>query len=1519
MMEGTTESTGQIELAEQAAEQLFKARARKEYPDFEPEGLEQAQAAVLRLGLLLDELPGAIATALEAARESGELLSSDRLQGLSEMVQNADDVEATQVRFVLRPNELLLCHNGHPVRLRHVLGLATPWLSTKGDEGVSIGRFGVGLMTLRSLSKVMEVHCHPYHVRLGESGLSTAEEPELPPGLNEPGWTVFRVPLNADTVRQEELEAWLDRWGHSALLFLNHVTRVVLIGSEGSIVRELSLFRRDEGEISIHEPHSARAISRQQVQAGDGRSWLVYSEEASTPEGVLRARKATGETTPVAVALPLNEVDSGQIHAGLPVVSTRLPLYANAQFDPLASRRDVADTKWNESLIPLVSELWSRAAVDLFSSNPMAAWRAMPIPESIDIETGSPFVERLERAIVERAVGWLASNLSFTVPGRGEITLPRLAVAAQALEGILTEEETAGLAQLPATLPFGARDTSGTWRSVLTKWREAGAELPKPVSVKEALALLGDEARPVDRTISLVAAAVNEKLSDRLVELPCVVAEAGRHIVPPMEDSMEALAAERSILSEQLGVVTLIHPGHLGNGRAAGTVLEWLRNCGALVNASDDRVVVRRIAAAGKAGRKMRKPLTDEQVQALRGAFESLDPDERSELGPAVGQAILLDAYLYELRGRRRQRRSVSAHPADAYLSKGIDREPDGFAVAAERAPGIIWLHDRYARVIRSPAGRQGVGALKFLRLLGAETAPRLRQHPRLSKRFANERLGLPRVFPGNPPSRSLEMQALRATFTLSDRDCPELQGVIWDISKVRERSHRRKRAGSLLATMGRAWERTFSDFSEVDAANDYHTWQGRGSVPAVWLWDAGEVAWLDDESGKPRQPRELWIRTPGTEAIYGHNSPDFLHGDLFSPARGEALASLGVSGDPSRSELVNRLKELRDPSGIPAGTTGQHMIAEAGIVYRALAESLVVGTSTSDLTQSQLRTEFGRRPGLLLTDHGWLPSSSVFRGPPILGSYGAFAPSIEGAGPLWSLLSLREPGADECIDAIRGIARGRHSPSNSQQTILLESLRALARQPEAARSPEQRRKLTTLPLWTSVGWMRERPVFATSDSALIAGLKDRIALWEPGGELEQFRSLLNPLRVKEISAGEAKLVELTQAAKDEESTDFFRLAVQQLQEDLGRNEPELALSLKVNWDLLMELDVWIHPTLALSVPVEQGEVIEMLQCHIRAKVDLEKKSVFVRARPDLSTMDGAGRALAELFRGEPRRIAMAWRIACDRADAGREASPLELAEEWAGRQQAENEEAIRKRTETLSEAIAARHQGNRTQARNGNEGSGRQESHGGEADDKPPAPPRVLVEPEFLRLTDPDGRIEEGKDGARRKKGRRTKLVEPSPKSKSPSNRVPVREYSDLDKEAVGMELVKKVLGSDLGGIEDIRSQRGVGADAVDELRRFYELKVSAGAEPDQVTLTNAEVQRALSTEDFFLVVVSGVERSETRPSVRILVDPLKQLQPTDRGEITLSGVRSSTSLNYEFSLIDDTENSSAQDKFED
>ena len=63
----------------------------------------------------------------------------------------------------------------------------------------------------------------------------------------------------------------------------------------------------------------------------------------------------------------------------------------------------------------------------------------------------------------------------------------------------------------------------------------------------------------------------------------------------------------------------------------------------------------------------------------------------------------------------------------------------------------------------------------------------------------------------------------------------------------------------------------------------------------------------------------------------------------------------------------------------------------------------------------------------------------------------------------------------------------------------------------------------------------------------------------------------------------------------------------------------------------------------------------------------------------------------------------------------------------------------------------------------------------------------------------------------------------------------------------------------------------------------------------------------RAATDPNFVLVVVSGIEGADARPTVRVFLEPLKQLQPgTDEGMINLSGVRGSQSLVYEFELGD-------------
>ena len=1508
---GTDHFDGTV-LAQEAATELFNDRSSDAVAIYEPKNSREAAAAVRVFGEMFDRLPGKISSALEDARESGSLLSGDRFQGLAEIIQNADDAGASEIRMVMRPADLLVTHNGEPVRLHNVLGFAIPWLSTKGGETTTTGRFGIGLMTLRSLSTTIEVHCPPFHVQLGDPTISPIERLKLPESFEDDGWTTLRIPLEEGVASPKEVEAWLGDWDDAGLLFLRHVRRIVLLSLEGATIRELAVSRHAAGELVVDESPKKRVVSRERVETSEGRSWLVYRGDAMSPPGVVRARKATGLTTPVSVAFSLHSSSSGELYAGLPVSTTRMSLFASAQFDPLTNRTGFAGTDWNRALVPVVAELWSQAAVDLFRRSPKEAWHSMPTAELSEGFTDSWIVDSLEKEVDARASQWLASRLSFNVPGQGDVRLKQLAVEEQPLEEILSESEVCKLAHLPATLPARIRDRTGKWRAVLEGWRLAGANLPMPVSVEDALSLLYDETRSIDSTVALVAAALGENLDERLLALPCVIDRDGRRLVPPTGDSPLAIAEQASLLAEQLGIVTLLNDVYHSDNLAARTVLSWLNECGALIDGSDNRAVLRRLASAGKSRRTMVTPLTDEQARALREAFELLDVADRRELGPDVGRAILLEAYTFD--GKRQ--RTMNVRPVDAYLPRAIDRGPDSFPRAAGQTPGLVWLSDKYDEVLRSPIGRRGVGAQRFLRLLGTEIVPRIRSHPGLQQRYSGSRKGLPKSVAQGPEARKRAMEERTATYTLGDFDSPDLKAVAEDISRERLRRRRRERAAALLSSLSRAWERQLTEFAEVDSASDYMQWQLKDPIAAFWLWEVGEIAWLDDESGRTRRPMDLMVRTQGNVAIYGDSSREYLHKDLCGSNLSAVLSAIRVSGDPNRSELTNRLRRLRDGDiGEDEQLSTSSLAQEVAVIYKALAHDFESPASRSDLSIAQVREEFQRGEGLVHTNVGWLPPASVFAGPKVFGGYAAFAPSVEGTEPLWRRLNLRNPSSADCIKVINRIARKRNGPSDDDRTILLETFRLLASSYEDGNSvplPRMRR----LALWTNRGWARERPVYVTDDPVLAEGLKDRIALWEPGGDLSQFRSLLGPLDIEEIRTENADVIDPDLSFDDPDATKLFRSALTVLRDDLARNDPELAGGLRVFWDTLHDFTVRVHPSLFLKVHLGTDESSQGYATAADARVDRNRQAVFIRDWKALARVDGVGRALAALFEGNTRSVAQAWLAAWDRAEENFQARPIELAQQQASRDKERVEQQLANRITAFSERTSA----NRAEFKESATPQSTTKASIGRNDGTPRAielgPLRKLVDPNSLRIVDRRGRIETGTPSTQQQSRHVGSLREPTDDSSPPRNRTPLQGFSSLDRENLGVALVRKLLSSDDDQIVDLRTQRGVGADAVDSMRRFYELKVSSGAEPDYVSLTHSEFQRAMRDPDFFLIVVSEIEGAAARPKIRVLLDPLRQLRMSSNSTMTLSGVRSAEkSLVYDFEPTDEADSSTEKE----
>ena len=350
---------------EEAARLLFQDPAAR--IDFTARSESEAKRAVEELARLFEAAPGVFTAALDGARAGAETLTTDRLQGLAEIIQNADDAHASFVHFQVIDNRLVAVHDGDRVTLSDVLALTTPWLSNKTDNEVATGRFGIGLMTLRALSDVLDVHSGPYHIRLGQPTISAIESSSQPLAPSEPERTTICVPLRPDGVTTDDIAGWLGRWDDSALLFLRSVREVTVLDPMGVAVRTLRLSWRNHRPATCRIAGSELPVQRRRATAPDGRVWLVQTADAPRPPGVRRVRKAAGATVPLGVALALKPGDRGFIYAGLPIAATSAPLRANAQFDPITSRTDLAPTAWNQALLPLLADLWVGLVKDLFA------------------------------------------------------------------------------------------------------------------------------------------------------------------------------------------------------------------------------------------------------------------------------------------------------------------------------------------------------------------------------------------------------------------------------------------------------------------------------------------------------------------------------------------------------------------------------------------------------------------------------------------------------------------------------------------------------------------------------------------------------------------------------------------------------------------------------------------------------------------------------------------------------------------------------------------------------------------------------------------------------------------------------------------------------------------------------------------------------------------------------------------------------------------------------------------------
>ena len=186
----------------------------------------------------LDELREKRLMWVEANRENGfdagiqRLLTElypDNAHFIYELLQNAEDAKATEVRFILNTDRVEFEHNGDRLfSMEDVKSITSFGDSTKKGDPTNIGKFGVGFKAVFAYTATPEIESGQFHFRIRDlvvpdvTGLTLCIRGKEETHFSFP----FNNPKKSPEKARDEIENNLLNLDESTLLFLSNIKKI---------------------------------------------------------------------------------------------------------------------------------------------------------------------------------------------------------------------------------------------------------------------------------------------------------------------------------------------------------------------------------------------------------------------------------------------------------------------------------------------------------------------------------------------------------------------------------------------------------------------------------------------------------------------------------------------------------------------------------------------------------------------------------------------------------------------------------------------------------------------------------------------------------------------------------------------------------------------------------------------------------------------------------------------------------------------------------------------------------------------------------------------------------------------------------------------------------------------------------------------------------------------------------------------------------------------------------------------
>ena len=312
-------------------------------------------------------------------------LYPDNAHFIYELLQNAEDTEATKATFTLESNRLIFEHNGKRLfNLRDVDSITSIGVSTKRDDPTSIGKFGVGFKAVFAYTNTPEIHSGSYHFAISDLVVP------LPVDIDEHtnGGTKFIFPFDHEKKSASqaimEIVAGLMSLGDNTLLFLSNIQTIeykMLSGPIGTIKR----VENEAGHIEIHinRPDGGKSLSY----------WLRLQKDVAILDDNNLSKNCRiaiaysivpGDDKKDKTPWKIVPLTHGQVSIYFPAEKERsnLRFHMHAPFASTVARDSVRSCKANDNLRDAIADLVCESLTTICNAGMLTvnSLAALPVP-----------------------------------------------------------------------------------------------------------------------------------------------------------------------------------------------------------------------------------------------------------------------------------------------------------------------------------------------------------------------------------------------------------------------------------------------------------------------------------------------------------------------------------------------------------------------------------------------------------------------------------------------------------------------------------------------------------------------------------------------------------------------------------------------------------------------------------------------------------------------------------------------------------------------------------------------------------------------------------------------------------------------------------------------------------------------------------------------------------------------------------------------------------------------------------